>query len=84
MTDVPSFRPGDRVDYEHDADTILGATVLHRFDDGYVIQIDPGLAAAVAARVLGEVNAHFVEQCEPLVAPGDALFVSGERLRHHR
>jgi hypothetical protein len=48
-----------------------------------LIQLDgSGLSPEVAARVLGEVNAHFVEHEEPLLEPSDPLFVSGERLRH--
>jgi hypothetical protein len=49
--------------------------VLRRWDDGYLIRLDPGVAPEIAARVLGEVNAHFVEQGEPLLTPSDTLFV---------
>jgi hypothetical protein len=82
VTGVPSFPCGDHVEYHHDADTVLSATVLGVFDDGYLIRLDPdGLSPEVAARVLGVVNAHFVEHHEHLLTPNDPLFVSGERAR---
>ena len=55
--------------------------MLRSWDDGYLIRLDPGVAPEIAARLVGEVNAHFVEHGEPLLTPNDALLVSGERLR---
>jgi hypothetical protein len=52
MTDVRSFQPGDPVDYHHDPLTVLPATVLRRWDDDYLIRVDPRVAPEVAARVL--------------------------------
>jgi hypothetical protein len=87
MTDAhdQSFRPGDAVYYHHDADTVLGATVLRPFDDGYLIQLDPpgpgGPPPEIASRLLDETNEFFAAHGEELLDYQDALFVSAERLR---
>jgi hypothetical protein len=36
-----SFRPGDAVECHHDDFTVVSATVLRPFDDGYLIQLAP-------------------------------------------
>lgn len=87
MTKDPrrSFNPGDAVLYHHDARTVLRATVLRPFDDGYMIQLDPpgpgGPSPEIAHRLLDATNASFAAHGEEPLDYQDALFVSTERLR---
>ena len=76
-----SFRPGDRVSYNHDARTVLRATIIGPFDDGWVICLDAGLEPEIAARVFGASNAHFIERGVAPDAPDDPLFVATDTLR---
>ena len=81
-----SFRPGDAVEYHHDASTVLRATVLRPFDDGYLIQLDPpgpgGPSPEIARRLLAETNEFFATLDEELLDYQDALFVDRLQLTH--
>ena len=73
MTGVPSFRPRrcGRVPPRRTPSCPL--TVLRPFDDGYLIRLDPtALTPETLLRVLGEVNAHFVEHDDTLLDYQDA------------
>ena len=87
MTENPQhwFNPGDAVRYHHDARTVLRATVLRPFDDGYLIQLDPpgpgGLSPEITSRLFGEINEFFAGLGEEPLDDQDALFVDHRRLR---
>jgi hypothetical protein len=82
-TAVPTRRRGQ---YHHDERTVLTATVLRPFDDGYLIQLDPpgpgGPSPEIANRLLDATNAFFAAHGEELLDYQDALFVDGQRLQH--
>jgi hypothetical protein len=79
-----SFRSGEAVLYRHDGSTVVSATVLRPFDDGYLIQLDPpgpgGPTAAIASRLLDETNEFFAALGEEQLEYQGALFVAGKRL----